>query len=228
VRCAATEVADTGPGLDESQRARLFRRFEQADGARTAARHGGSGLGLAICQELARAMGGRIEVETAPGQGTRFRVFLALPAVALPETPAPRHVRESRQPFGVQVLVVEDDPVVACVVRDLLQQRGHDVVHAAHALAALAECSRTVYDIVLLDLDLPGLDGLELARLLHAQQHGLPLVALTARADAHAEADTRAAGMVGFLRKPVTGEQLADAVARHARVSGPRRDVERV
>src|SRR3546814_11272658 len=65
-------VGDTGPGLNDEQKQRLFRRFEQAEGARTAARYGGSGLGLAICQELADAMGGRIEVDSAPGQGTRL------------------------------------------------------------------------------------------------------------------------------------------------------------
>lgn len=75
-------VHDTGPGLDAAQQSRLFRRFEQADGARTAARHGGSGLGLAISQELAHAMGGRIAVESVPGAGTRFSVELPLPVPA--------------------------------------------------------------------------------------------------------------------------------------------------
>src|SRR3546814_21111520 len=73
-------VGDTGPGLNDEQKQRLFRRFEQAEGARTAARYGGSGMGLAICQALADAMGRRIEVDSPPGQGTRFRVALPLPA----------------------------------------------------------------------------------------------------------------------------------------------------
>ena len=78
-------VSDTGPGLDAEQQARLFRRFEQADGARTATRYGGSGLGLSISQELAAAMGGRIAIESEPGVGTRFIVELPLPS-AMPPT----------------------------------------------------------------------------------------------------------------------------------------------
>jgi CheY-like chemotaxis protein len=126
----------------------------------------------------------------------------------------PRHVREAGA--GVRVLHVEDDAVVAEVVRDLLLAHGHFVMHAPQGLAALAEIATTPFDVVLLDLDLPGLDGLELARLLRTQWPALPLVALTARADAEAEADARGAGMVGFLRKPATGEELAQAVAQHA------------
>ena len=78
------EVSDTGPGLNDEQKSRLFRRFEQAEGNRTAARYGGSGLGLAISQELAAAMGGRIEVDSTPGQGTCFRVELPLPGASMP------------------------------------------------------------------------------------------------------------------------------------------------
>ena len=208
------EVGDTGPGMDEAQQERLFRRFEQAEGACTASRYGGSGLGLAICQELANAMGGRVEVESAPGHGTCFRVHLPLPATVLHDPVVPRHVREVGA--GVRVLHVEDDAVVAEVVRDLLLAHGHFVVHAPQGLAALAEIATTPFDVVLLDLDLPGLDGLELGRLLRTQWPALPVVALTARADAEAEADAREAGMVAFLRKPATGDELARAVARHA------------
>jgi signal transduction histidine kinase/CheY-like chemotaxis protein len=209
------EVRDTGPGLDAGQQARLFRRFEQADGARTASRYGGSGLGLSICQELAHAMGGSLGVDSEPGRGATFRVHLPLPIAVLHDPVSPRHVREAIA--GARILLVEDDAVVAEVVRDMLTAHGHHVVHAAHGLAALAEAAGARFDIALLDLDLPGLDGMELARLLHAQMPDLPLVAVTARADGEAEPDARAAGMVGFLRKPVTGDALAALVDGHAR-----------
>ena len=202
-------VADSGPGLDAAQRARLFRRFEQADGARTAARHGGSGLGLAISQELAAAMGGRIWVESEPGKGTRFIVDLPLPAAALPapspETPTAAAARS--------LLLVEDDPTVADAIAGLLQAQGHVVVHAAHGLAALAELPGRAFDAALLDLDLPGMDGLALARLLRSRGVHVPLLAITARSDADAEPQARAAGFDGFLRKPVTGAMLAQALA---------------
>jgi len=206
-------VRDTGPGLNEEQKQRLFRRFEQADGARTAARYGGSGLGLAICQELAVAMGGRIEVESSPGEGTAFRVQLPLPPVA-PAGPASAQRTARTGPAGrtLDLLLVEDDPTVAEVLASLLRGQGHRVAHAAHGLAALADVSVARFDMALLDLDLPGLDGLALARQLRARGFVQPLLAVTARADADAELQAREAGFDGFLRKPVTGELLAAAI----------------
>ncbi len=206
-------VRDTGPGLSEEQKARLFRRFEQADGARTAARYGGSGLGLAICKELALAMGGRIDVDSAPGRGTAFRVQLPLPNAPAPEAPprpAPAPER-TRQPLDL--LLVEDDATVAEVICSLLRARGHRVAHAPHALAALADVAVAHFDVAFLDLDLPGMNGMALARQLRAQGFASPLVAVTARTDEEAEQLARAAGFDGFLRKPVTGEMLAAAIA---------------
>ena len=208
------EVADTGPGINEEQQTRLFQRFEQAEGARTAARYGGSGLGLAICQELALAMGGRIQVRSTPGAGTCFTVELPLAASARPPEALSRAVVATPvESEPLRILLVEDDPTVAEVIASLLRARGHHVTHAAHGLAALAQAAAQVFDIALLDLDLPGLDGLALARQLRAQAFTAPLVAVTARADAEAEMLARAAGFDGFLRKPVTGEMLAEAIA---------------
>ena len=204
-------VSDTGPGMNPEQQARLFQRFEQAEGARTSARYGGSGLGLAICQELAVAMGGRITVDSTPGQGTRFMVELPLPAATGVAGPT---VAQPIGQFGpLSVLLVEDDPTIAEVVTGLLQARGHRVHAVPHGLAALTEAAVSRFDIALLDLDLPGMDGLALATQLRAQGMTLPLLAVTARADAQAEAFARAAGFDGFLRKPVTGDMLAEAIA---------------
>ena len=203
-------VADTGPGLNAEQQARLFQRFEQADGARTAARYGGSGLGLAICQELAAAMGGSIMVDSTPGVGTRFNVSLPLHEAEPPQAmPQGDHRRNGR---ALSLLLVEDDATIAEVLRGLLEAQGHVVTHAAHGLAALSELENVRYDAALLDLDLPGVNGLDLARLIRARDNQIPLLAVTARADADAEPDALAAGMDGFLRKPVTGEMLGDAL----------------
>ncbi|MEO8365717.1 MAG: ATP-binding protein [Pseudoxanthomonas sp.] len=208
------EIADTGPGINEEQQTRLFQRFEQAEGARTAARYGGSGLGLAICQELALAMGGRIQVQSTPGVGTCFTVELPLAtATCTPESLSRNVTATAGGAEPLRILLVEDDPTVAEVIASLLRARGHDVTHAAHGLAALAQTSAHAFDIALLDLDLPGLDGLALARQLRAQAFIAPLVAVTARADAEAEILARAAGFDGFLRKPVSGEMLAEAMA---------------
>jgi CheY-like chemotaxis protein len=214
-------VSDTGPGLDEEQKARLFQRFEQAEGTRTTARYGGSGLGLAISQELAAAMGGRIEVDSTPGAGARFTLELPLPAadavvpVASVAVPAPGTAR------ALQLLLVEDDPTVAEVIVGLLQAQGHRVVHAAHGLAALGAVAGADFDVALLDLDLPGMDGLALARALRAQGFDAPLLAVTARADAEAEPQALAAGFDGFLRKPLTGAMLAEAIEQAAAAALP-------
>lgn len=205
-------VADTGPGLNREQQSRLFRRFEQADGARTASRYGGSGLGLAISQELAAAMGGRIAVDSEPGRGTRFVVELPLAHADVPAKPAMPEAPASGTD-ALRLLLVEDDPIVAEVMRGLLREQGHAVTHVAHGLAALSEIAARQFDAALLDLDLPGVDGLALARMLRAQGFRAPLLAVTARSDADAETQARADGFDAFLRKPVTGAQLAEALA---------------
>ncbi|WDS37650.1 two-component regulator propeller domain-containing protein [Pseudoxanthomonas sp.] len=203
-------VSDSGPGIAAGQVARLFQRFEQAEGARTAARYGGSGLGLAISQELAGAMGGRISVESMPGQGTRFLVDLPLPTAARGTPTVVVPARDESLPLSV--LLVEDDATIAEVITGLLRARGHRVQAVGHGLAALTEVAVGGFDIALLDLDLPGMDGLSLARQLRAQGFQAALLAVTARADGEAEAQTRAAGFDGFLRKPVTGEMLVEAI----------------
>ncbi|MDG2519048.1 ligand-binding sensor domain-containing protein [Lysobacter soli] len=203
------EVLDTGPGLSREQQARLFRRFEQAEGARTAARYGGSGLGLAICQELSAEMGGSIELESAPGEGARFIVVLPLPHAVVPGTHDDAQALLDSRGGPLTLLLVEDDPTVAEVICGLLRAQGHRVTHVSHALAALAESATGTFDAALLDLDLPGMDGLALASHLRMQGFDRPLLAITARADADAEPQAMAAGFQGFLRKPVTGAMLA-------------------
>ena len=203
-------VSDTGPGIPEASQARLFQRFEQEEGPQ---RRAGSGLGLAICRELVDMMGGSIELESRLGHGSTFRVRLPLgePAVQAPMAPS------SRPAGRYRLLLVEDDTIVAAVIRGLLERQGHTVVHVINGLAALAELAHVSFDAVLLDLDLPGVDGFQVARLIRQSespgQH-LPIVAVTARTGSEDESRARAAGMDGFLHKPLTGDQLAAALSR--------------
>ncbi|WP_426690087.1 ATP-binding protein [Rhodanobacter ginsengiterrae] len=204
-------VSDTGPGIPEASQARLFQRFEQVEGPQ---RRAGSGLGLAICRELVDIMGGSIELESRLGHGSTFRVRLPLappPVPAAPSSAAPSADRRYR------LLLVEDDTIVAAVIRGLLEREQHAVVHVVNGLAALAELAQRDFDAVLLDLDLPGVDGFQIARLIRQREHPgqhLPIVAVTARSGSKDEAMAREAGMDGFLHKPLTGEQLSGALAR--------------
>ena len=207
-------VSDTGPGINDEQQARLFQRFEQADGWRTASRYGGSGLGLAICQELAAAMGGNIRVSSRLGEGASFQVELPLHWVQGVQAPQEGDAEAAAGSEPLRILLVEDDPTVAQVIAGLLRARGHTVVHAPHGLAALGEVAEQAFDIGLFDLDLPALDGMALARQLRASGHLFPLIAVTARSDGQAEQLAAAAGMEGFLRKPVTGQLLATTITQ--------------
>jgi CheY-like chemotaxis protein len=207
-------VRDDGPGIAQEQQRRLFQRFAQTT---LGHRAGGAGLGLAICRELVQQMGGRIELDSAPGQGSEFRVHLPLPKIARPafrgvaETPAEYRVTGSRQ--TLTLLLVEDDEHSARAIEGLLKMLGHRVRHAPHALAALSELARGGIDLVLCDLDLPDVDGLALLRAWRKRENSgntapIPFVALTARSEAEIETQALAAGMQAFQRKPVTSTLL--------------------
>ena len=214
------EVQDTGPGLDAATIARLFTPFEQADNS-TTRQHGGSGLGLAITAKLARLMGGNAGVQSEPGQGSRFwftarlqRADSALPAAgsALPGPPAEAALR--RHGAGRRVLLVEDDRANREVALALLQAAGLEVDTANDGLAAVEAASRQPPDLVLMDLQLPRLDGLAAARRIHALPGlaQLPILAFTANAFADDHARCLAAGMVGVVTKPVNPEDLYAAL----------------
>ncbi|KXB13336.1 ligand-binding sensor domain-containing protein [Xylella fastidiosa] len=218
-------VADTGPGLSEEQCQRLFRRFEQVNGASTAARYGGSGLGLAICRELATVMEGEIHVDSELGKGTCFRVLLPLPWVlAVQHAVAVMDAEPSPCSNPLHLLLIEDDPTVAEVIVELLRVRGHRVTHALHGLEALVEVTLTRFDACLCDLDLPGLDGAGLIVQLRAQGQFFPIVVVTARTDADAQRQALQVGCDAFLRKPVTGEMLEQVLTQV--LSAPRQEAD--
>ena len=202
-------ISDTGPGIPEASQARLFQRFEQVEGPQ---RRAGSGLGLAICRELVGMMGGSVELESRVGHGSVFRVRLPL------IEPAAADVLSATKHDGThRLLLVEDDTIVAAVIRGLLEREGHSLVHVANGLAALAELAQGSFDAVLLDLDLPGVDGFQIARLIRQRESAvehLPIIAVTARSGSRDEKRALEVGMDGFLRKPVSGEQLVAALAR--------------
>jgi signal transduction histidine kinase/ligand-binding sensor domain-containing protein/ActR/RegA family two-component response regulator len=211
-------VSDTGPGISAADQARLFQRFEQLDGPQ---RGSGSGLGLAICRELTALMGGRIELESTPGKGSTFRVELPLPAVE-DMADAPNEATRADSP-SLHLLLLEDDATVAAVISGLLQAQGHQVDHEPNGLRAMQALENQRYDAALVDLDLPGVDGFQWARMVRLREQGghLPMIAITARSGGNEEVLAREAGMDGFLRKPLHGEQLAKALAVAMRAFRP-------
>jgi CheY-like chemotaxis protein len=200
--------------MTEDMCARLFNRFEQAEGVTL--RHGGSGLGLSISRQLATLMGGKISVSSTVGEGSVFDVDLPIYEAKPVEKPA-RTASPSRaavRPGALDVLLVEDDATVAEVLVGLLAGMGHRAKHAANGLAALVELKNAQFDLALLDLDLPGMDGLKLARTIRGGQvqPNIALIAVTARSIGDEETQIRAAGMDGLLRKPVTAMLLDAAI----------------
>ena len=173
-------------------------------------RRNGSGLGLAICRELVVAMGGTLSLESTAAVGSRFHVHLPLPEADM----APACMAwdfPAADSSSLRLLLVEDDVIVASVIRGLLEHQGHTVRHVLNGLAALVELEQDRYDAILLDLDLPGLNGFEIARMVRKREAAgwpIPIVAVTARSAADDEQRARLAGMDGFLRKPLSGHEL--------------------
>ncbi|SFS07214.1 Signal transduction histidine kinase [Dyella sp. OK004] len=203
-------VSDTGPGIATADQAKLFQRYQQLDSPQ---RGSGSGLGLAICRELTTLMHGTITLNSATGRGSEFRVVLPLPAVANGGETT-RASRTDQGPYW-RLLLVEDEPTVAAVIVGLLEVQGHVVEHALNGLKAMELLEGERFDAALVDLDLPALDGFQWARLVRSRESGqrLPMIAITARSGGDEEAQAKEAGMDGFLRKPLQGEQLAQALA---------------
>jgi len=214
-------VSDTGPGISAVDQARLFQRFEQLDSPQ---RGSGSGLGLAICRELTALMGGHIGLESTPGKGSTFRVALPLPLVdgqAVTPSAGPTPTTGPR----LHLLLLEDDLTVAAVITGLMEAQGHTIDHVPNGLRALQAMENQRYDAALVDLDLPGVDGFKWARLVRSREQDgderLPMVAITARSGGDEETRAREAGMDGFLRKPLHGEQLAKALEAVMRPTQP-------
>jgi hypothetical protein len=203
-------VRDTGIGMDDEQLGRIFQPFRQAD-ASTTRNFGGTGLGLAIAHRLAAALGGRIGVASSRGEGStfwftgRFRIPSAAPRSA------PRVTAVSDERTGGHVLVVEDNEVNQLVAVGMLRVLGYSCEVAADGAAAAARAAGGRFDAVLMDLQMPRLDGYAATRLIRqAESPGVrvPIIALTASATAGEQERCRAAGMTGFLLKPVGVDEL--------------------
>ena len=214
------EVIDTGIGIDDEFKARIFRAFEQADGSITR-RYGGTGLGLAICAQLARLMNGRIEVDSEPGKGSVFRFIAEFgrPSKTTAASAAPAEASVETPP-SLRLLVVEDNIINQKVISRFLEKRGHIVQLASNGREALDLLGQYPVDAVLMDIQMPGMDGLEACRLLRTREKGsgrrTPVLALTAHAMKGDREMCLAAGMDDYISKPVREEDLLDRVHKLA------------
>lgn len=212
-------VSDTGIGMAPDVLSRLFSKFSQADSS-TTRRFGGTGLGLAISRELAQLMGGDITVESQPGEGSRFTVALPMQRVTRSGRAAPASDGSHSPSVGsrqLRFLLAEDNPTNQMVARALLEPLGADLRITADGLEAL-ECWRAeAFDLVILDIQMPRMDGHDVARAIRSEeaQTGrakVPILALSANAMAHQIASYLEAGMDGHVAKPIEVSKLYGAI----------------
>ena len=215
------EVEDTGVGFDADHAAQLFQRFSQADATITR-RFGGTGLGLSICRSLTEMMGGRIEGVSSPGVGSRFRVELPLPrAQSLRDYDARDAAASAAGPQPSQrlrVLLAEDHPVNQRVVQLILADHVAELVTVDDGAQAVAACEAGTFDVVLMDMQMPHMDGLTATRAIRAQEAARPeaprtsILMLSANAMAEHRDAARDAGADLHLAKPVTARDLLTAL----------------
>jgi CheY-like chemotaxis protein len=222
-------VSDTGIGIAPDKQSLIFEAFSQADSS-TTRKYGGTGLGLTISARLVKMMGGRIWVDSDAGRGSQFHFTAQLeaadaieagaPASPAPPPPTPDLPRSAAAlPAGLRMLLAEDNPVNQLLMTRLLEKRGHHVVLAANGREVLALLDQGRYDMVFMDLQMPEMDGLEATAAIRGGERTSgrhqTVIALTAHAVKGDRERCRAAGMDGYLSKPISLQELDELLQRY-------------
>jgi len=211
------QVADTGPGIPAERRNRLFQRFSQVDGS-VSRHHGGTGLGLAICKNLVKLMGGEIGVDSEEGKGSVFWFTIAAPTASAAMEPE-EAIAQSREMKPSRILVVDDVSVNRELVRAMLEPLGHTFVEACNGAEAVEAALRETFDLILMDLQMPGMDGVSAAKAIRASSPAnklTPILALSANVLPDHLAACAAAGMDDHIGKPIQPLRLLTKVAEWA------------
>ncbi|HRD27716.1 MAG TPA: PAS domain-containing protein [Caulobacter sp.] len=222
LRCArpapdrlAFAVQDTGIGISREAQGRLFERFHQAD-ASTTRRFGGSGLGLTITRRLAEMMGGQVSFQSTPGLGSTFRIEIAAPEA---EAAGPVADPAGSPLEGLRLLVVEDNATNRMIAVRMLESLGASAQTAEDGASGVAAAAAGVFDLILMDIQMPDMDGLEACRRIRAQAGPsamTPIIALTANVLSHQRDTYLAAGMDGVVGKPISPAALLAEISRLA------------
>ncbi|MEW6136806.1 MAG: response regulator [Thermodesulfobacteriota bacterium] len=204
-------VSDTGIGIEPGKEASIFERFSQADSSMTR-RYGGSGLGLAVVSELTSAMNGAIWVDSAPGEGSTFHftVRCGIRYNGSEDSPSCLAEEDRHSLRGMRVLLAEDHPLNQMVVREALRSYGCDLYVVSSGREAVEALGRHPYDVVLMDLQMPGMDGLEATKRIRSDERfaTIPIIALTAHSTQSDREQCLAVGMNDYLSKPLRVDQL--------------------
>jgi CheY-like chemotaxis protein len=235
-------VSDTGIGIPADKVGGLFQAFVQAD-ASAGRRYGGAGLGLAICHRLATALGGNVQVVSEVGKGSTFTLTIdagslqgvamlqsASPALAAADEPA---ADQQERMFHGRLLLVEDEPDLQRIIRLLLRKMNLVVSVAgtgqmACDMATLSQAEGKPYDLILMDIQMPGMNGLEATQMLRNRGWQGPIIALTAHAMIGDRERCLAAGCSDYIAKPIIAAGLQDVLAQHMAQAATRQSVEKV
>jgi signal transduction histidine kinase/ActR/RegA family two-component response regulator len=210
-------VRDTGIGIAADKQQTIFEAFSQADGSMSR-RFGGTGLGLTICSRLVRLMGGSIRVQSRLGEGSCFRFVLPMPVANPRPAPPPEVAAAPCSGGALWVLLAEDNLVNRQLVVRLLEKRGHRVDTAANGREACEAFHRQSYDVILMDVQMPEMTGIEATAAIRQAERGtgrhIPIIAMTAHAMKGDRERFLAGGMDGYISKPILLKELTDALEK--------------
>ena len=208
--------------MSEEVRHRLFRRFSQAD-ASTTRRFGGTGLGLAISREIVELMGGRIDVTSEIGKGSRFFFEIPMRPADAPTVTTEAEAAQERGLRPLRVLVAEDNAINQALIRAVLTCAGHRFDIASDGAEAIEMAANGVYDVVLMDHQMPGIDGLTATRRIRALPGAagkVPIIAMTANAMAGDREKYLGGGMNDYVSKPIDPALLFETISRNVADNG--------